>query len=92
MHDRHWLNQAVQGPHPAFVRKLTLLPSFGRAKAKPLEIVAFSRAARMGEGARRADEGFFRIATAKTKRPPKEKACHLVLRGAGPVKSGLNLS
>jgi hypothetical protein len=31
-----------------------LLPSFGREKAKPFEIIAFSRAARMGEGGRQA--------------------------------------
>jgi hypothetical protein len=35
-----------------------LLPCFGREKAKLLEIIAFSRAVRVGEG-RRPDEGIF---------------------------------
>ena len=43
-----------KSPHPAFSH---LLPSFGREKAKLFEIIAFSRAVRVGEGAQRADEG-----------------------------------
>ena len=43
-----------KSPHPAFDH---LLPSFGREKAKLCEIIAFSRAVRMGEGGRRPDEG-----------------------------------
>ena len=40
------LNQAPKGPRPAFGH---LIPSFGREKAKLFGIIAFSRAARMGE-------------------------------------------
>jgi len=78
MHDRYQLNQAVQGPHPAFGH---LLPSFGRAKANTFEIIAFSRAARIGEGGRRPDEGPFSYRFSQERNCPKEKACHLSYEG-----------
>jgi hypothetical protein len=43
-----------KSPHPAFGH---LLPSFGREKAEPLEIIAFSRALAWEKVPDRADEG-----------------------------------
>ena len=44
-----------RGPHPDFGH---LVPFFEREKAKLIEITAFSRVVRMGEGGRSPDEGF----------------------------------